>query len=66
VRVHQHLKIGDGDVNWGEFFGGLKEIGFLDKDNTVMVSSVFAEDDNAEDVSRYQLETMRNYVDKVR
>ena len=60
VRVHQHLKIGDGDVNWDEFFGGLKEIGFLDKDNTVMVSSVFAEDENAEDVSRYQLETMRS------
>jgi myo-inositol catabolism protein IolH len=32
VRVHQHLKIGDGDVNWDEFFGGLKEIGFLDRD----------------------------------
>ena len=24
VRVHQHLKIGDGDVNWDEFFGGLQ------------------------------------------
>lgn len=62
VRVHQHLKIGDGDVNWGEFFGGLKEIGFLDKANTVMVSSVFAEDENAEDVSRYQLKTMTDYI----
>jgi myo-inositol catabolism protein IolH len=66
VRVHQHLKIGDGDVNWNEFFGGLREIGFLDKDNTVMVSSVFAEDDNAEEVSRYQLETMGQYIDKVK
>ncbi|MDQ0823105.1 sugar phosphate isomerase/epimerase [Arthrobacter sp. V4I6] len=66
VRLHQHLKIGDGDVNWDEFFGGLKEIGFLDKDNPVMVSSVFAEDDNAEDVSRYQLETMGRYIDKVK
>jgi myo-inositol catabolism protein IolH len=64
VRVHQHLKIGDGDVNWDEFFGGLKEIGFLDRDDTVMVSSVFAEDENAEDVSRYQLETMKQYVQK--
>jgi myo-inositol catabolism protein IolH len=65
VRVHQHLKIGDGDVNWDGFFGGLKEIGFLDKDNTVMVSSVFAEDEHAGDVSRYQLETMKQYVQKV-
>lgn len=66
VRVHQHLKIGDGDVNWDEFFGGLKEIGFLDKENTTMVSCVFGEDENAEDVARYQLETMRNHVAKVR
>ena len=45
VRVHQHLKIGDGDVNWDEFFGGLGKLGFYDRDNTVMVSSVFAENE---------------------
>lgn len=66
MRVHQHLKIGDGDVNWEEFFGGLQEIGFLDRDDTVMVSSVFAEDDNAEEISRYQLDTMNNYIAKAR
>jgi len=66
VRVHQHLKIGDGDVNWEEFFGGLQEIGFLDREDTVMVSSVFAEDDNAAEVSRYQLDTMNNYIAKAR
>ncbi|WP_136609263.1 sugar phosphate isomerase/epimerase family protein [Sinomonas albida] len=62
VRVHQHLKIGDGDVNWEEFFGGLGEIGFLDRDDTVMVSSVFAENENAHEVSRYQLRTMQERV----
>ena len=62
--MHQHLKIGDGDVDWDEFFGGLAEIGFYDSPDTVMVSSVFAEDENADDVSRYQLETMTNYVSK--
>jgi myo-inositol catabolism protein IolH len=66
VRVHQHLKIGDGDVNWEEFFGGLQEIGFLDREDTVMVSSVFAEDENAAEVSRYQLDTMNNYIAKAR
>ena len=66
ARVHQHLKIGDGDINWDEFFGGLAEIGFYDRPDTVMVSSVFAEDENADEVSRYQLATMTDYVTKYR
>jgi myo-inositol catabolism protein IolH len=65
VRVHQHLKIGDGDVNWDEFFGGLGEIGFIDRDDTVMVSSVFAEDENALEVARFQRHTMQEYAASV-
>lgn len=65
VRVHQHLKIGDGDVNWDEFFGGLAEIGFIDRDDTVMVSSVFAEDENALDVARFQLHSMQEFTASV-
>ncbi|MGY1901098.1 sugar phosphate isomerase/epimerase family protein [Nocardia gipuzkoensis] len=61
ARVHQHLKIGDGDLDWDEFFGALNSIGFYDRD-TVMVSSVFAENENAEDVSRYQNYTMTDYI----
>ena len=64
VRVHQHLKIGDGDLNWDEFFSGLAEIGFYDRPETVMVSSVFAEDENAHEVARYQLATMTDSVKK--
>jgi myo-inositol catabolism protein IolH len=64
VRVHQHLKIGDGDVNWDEFFGGLSKLGFYDRDDTVMVSSVFGENENADEVSRYQLETINDYIAK--
>ncbi|WP_427004644.1 sugar phosphate isomerase/epimerase family protein [Pseudarthrobacter sp. H2] len=65
ARVHQHLKLGDGDVNWDEFFGGLSENGFLGRDDSVMVSSVFAEDDTAREVSRYQLNTIKEYVSSV-
>ena len=42
------------------------KLGFYDRDDTVMVSSVFAEDEAAHDVSRYQLATMTEYVDKYR
>ncbi|WAP50756.1 sugar phosphate isomerase/epimerase [Arthrobacter sp. ATA002] len=62
VRVHQHLKIGDGDVDWPELFGALAGNGFLDRPETVMVSSVFAENENAAEVSRYQLSTMKDLV----
>ena len=65
VRVHQHLKIGDGDVDWDGFFSGLKDNGFLDRDDSVMVSSVFAEDERAPEVSRYQLATIGGYLRRV-
>jgi myo-inositol catabolism protein IolH len=62
VRVHQHLTIGDGDVDWPGFFAGLAANGFFDRDDSILVSNVFAEDENAEAVSRFQLEAIRNYI----
>jgi superfamily II DNA/RNA helicase len=62
VRIHQHLKIGDGDVNWGEFFSGLKEIGFLDNPNTVMCSSVFAENEKNKETAKYQLAKIQEMI----
>lgn len=62
ARVHQHLRIGDGDLDWDDFFGGLADIGFYDRDDTIMCNSVFAEDERASEMARYQLETMKAYV----
>lgn len=62
VRVHQHLRIGDGDVNWEELFGTLRETGYLDRPDALVVSNVFGEDEQAEEVSRYQLEKIRDLI----
>jgi myo-inositol catabolism protein IolH len=62
VRIHQHLRIGEGDVNFDEFFDGLKEIGFLDDPASVVCSSVFAENEIAPETSRFQLETISKYI----
>lgn len=58
-RVHQHLAIGDGDVDFETLFGLLRSTGYLDKDDALIVSNVFAEDENADEVSRAQLQRLR-------
>ncbi|MEJ6488699.1 sugar phosphate isomerase/epimerase [Leucobacter sp. USCH14] len=62
VRVHQHLAIGDGDVDWQEFFSVLRQSGYLDRDDALIVSNVFAEDERADEISRFQLEKLRELV----
>jgi len=62
ARVHQHLRIGDGDVDFDELFGTLRQTGYLDRDDALIVSNVFAEDERAEEVSRFQLERIRELV----
>lgn len=62
VRVHQHLRIGDGDVNWEELFSTLRDTGYLDREDALIVSNVFGEDEQAEEVSRYQLEKIHQLI----
>jgi myo-inositol catabolism protein IolH len=64
VRVHQHLRIGAGDVNFDQMFQGLKANGFLDNSNSVLCSSVFAENENAREMSIWQRETIEALVAK--
>jgi myo-inositol catabolism protein IolH len=56
VRVHQHLPVGQGDVDFDAFWRALDRVGFSGRDDTVAVSSVFAEDENADAVSRFQFD----------
>jgi len=63
ARVHQHLAIGDGDVDWTGLFTTLGHTGFLDREDAIIVSNVFAEDERADEVSRFQLERLRALVD---
>ena len=62
ARVHQHLEIGDGDVDWTELFDTLRATGFLDRDDAILVSNVFAEDERAEASARSQLTRLRELV----
>lgn len=60
IRVHQHLDIGQGEIDWDLFFGALGAAGF----DGVMSSCVFAWEDRAEVSSRYMRDTIRRYVDR--
>ena len=62
ARVHQHLRIGAGDVDWTELFGTLAASGFLAREDTIICSNVFAEDETADETSRYQLDTIRRLI----
>lgn len=62
ARVHQHLKIGDADVDWTALFAVLAATGFFDRDDTMIVSNVFAENENVDAVSRYQKTTIEELI----
>jgi myo-inositol catabolism protein IolH len=54
ARVHQHLNIGQGEVDWNEFFGTLGRLGF----GGIMTSCVFAWEDKARESSLFMLQEM--------
>lgn len=60
VRVHQHLDIGQGEIDWDLFFKTLGEIKF----DGVLSSCVFAWEDRAEDSSRFMRQEIQRYLDK--
>ena len=66
ARVHQHNKIGVGDVDWDLFFSELARNGFDQRPETVMVTSVFGENEDAVAVSKNQLRQMRERMQAAR
>jgi myo-inositol catabolism protein IolH len=54
ARVHQHLNIGQGEVDWDEFFGTLGRLGF----DGIMTASVFAWEDKARESNLFMLQEM--------
>jgi myo-inositol catabolism protein IolH len=69
ARIHQHLDIGQGEVNWDQFFGTLGECDFGRGQTPagpepIMTACVFAWEERAADSSRFMLEQMRSYTSK--
>ncbi|CAD5989727.1 sugar phosphate isomerase/epimerase [Agreia sp. COWG] len=62
ARVHQHLRVGDGDVDWEQFFAGLATNGFFAREDSILVSNVFAEDEDYAGVSRFQLSEIQRHI----
>jgi myo-inositol catabolism protein IolH len=58
ARVHQHLDIGQGEVDWQEFFGTLGRLGF----DGIMTVCVFAWEERAEDSARFNLEQITKHI----
>lgn len=66
ARVHQHLRMGHGDVDWNAYFAALGAIGFLDREDAIIVSNVFAEDEDWDAVSRFQLAAITDAIASAR
>jgi myo-inositol catabolism protein IolH len=60
ARVHQHLDIGQGEVDWDEFFGTLAELKF----DGIATVCVFAWEERARESSVNNRERIQRYVAK--
>ena len=56
VRVHQHLDLGQGEVNWDEFFDTLAQARFGEGPENIMTVCVFAWEERARESSIFMRE----------
>jgi myo-inositol catabolism protein IolH len=59
ARIHQHLDIGQGEVDFAACFGALRRIGF----DGIVTSCVFAWEERAIDSSRFMFERIRELLE---
>jgi myo-inositol catabolism protein IolH len=59
ARVHQHLDIGQGEVDFDACFGALRRIAF----DGILTSCVFAWEERAVESSRFMFERIRHYLE---
>jgi myo-inositol catabolism protein IolH len=60
IRVHQHLDIGQGEIDWDVFFGTLAAVGF----DGVLSSCVFAWEERAQESSRFMRQEMQRQIER--
>jgi myo-inositol catabolism protein IolH len=60
ARVHQHLDIGQGEVDWDQFFGTLADLDF----DGIATVCVFSWEERARESSIHNLQKVKEYVTK--
>ena len=60
IRVHQHLDIGQGEIDWDTFFATLADIGF----DGVLSACVFAWEERADESGRFMRQQIQQYLNR--